>query len=161
MPSLRTTQGHYRLTENSHTCILEANIPSSYAGLDHITGMVSQAICHAPVSEDDAVDLTLATVEAVTNAIHHGNAEDETKQVHIQIETTPDQITVWVRDEGAGFCIKKVPNPCHSENLLKDSGRGILMMQAFMDRVEFYPEPDGTIVKMTKHLNADTSQKTA
>ena len=58
-----------------------------------------------------------------------------------------------MRDEGEGFNVASVPDPRNPENLLNVSGRGILMMKAFMDRVEFPPENNGTLVKMTKKFS--------
>ena len=39
-------------------------------------------------------------------------------------------------DQGAGFRIEDVPDPRDDENVLGDSGRGVLLMKAFMDEVD-------------------------
>jgi serine/threonine-protein kinase RsbW len=41
-----------------------------------------------------------------------------------------------VVDQGAGFRLADVPDPRDDENVLGDSGRGVLLMKAFMDEVD-------------------------
>ena len=66
---------------------------------------------------------------------------------------------VWVADEGEGFDPAALPDPLASENLLRQSGRGVLMMQAFMDEFQICTRaPQGTEVKMVKYV-ARTSQE--
>ena len=42
-----------------------------------------------------------------------------------------------VRDEGPGFDPAALPDPTDPANLDKVTGRGILLMRAFMDHVDF------------------------
>jgi serine/threonine-protein kinase RsbW len=44
-------------------------------------------------------------------------------------------IRVTIEDEGPGFNPEEVPDPTDFENLDKPSGRGIVLMRAFMDEV--------------------------
>jgi serine/threonine-protein kinase RsbW len=96
-----------------------------------------------------AVDM--AVREAVANAVKHGNLLDETKQVEITFENKSEGFEITVRDFGKGFEIETVPDPTNPENLLKASGRGILFMRSFMDKVEWSNHTQGgMIVKMLK-----------
>ena len=131
---------------------LEANLNSSSDSLDKISCLIDQVARWLDLPEGEKVDLMVSVMEAATNAIHHGNQEDEARQIHIRMQLEPSQVTVWVRDEGRGFDSESVPDPCDPQNLMKASGRGILMMQAFMDQVEFYPLGEGMMVKMTKRF---------
>ncbi len=133
--------------------VLEVSIQSSYDSLEGVASLIEEAAAKIGISEEDEADLMISVMEAVNNAIQHGNGEDESKQVHLRIETGPGKITVWVEDEGEGFDVASVPDPRNLENLLNVSGRGILMMKAFMDRVEFPLENNGTLVKMTKKFS--------
>ena len=38
-----------------------------------------------------------------------------------------------IRDEGPGFDVTTLPDPTDPENLLKPSGRGLLLIRTFMD----------------------------
>jgi serine/threonine-protein kinase RsbW len=91
----------------------------------------------------------LALEEALINAIKHGNRLDKGKLVHIEADVTADKAVITVEDEGPGFDRRIVPDPTLEENLEKCSGRGILLMEAYMDSVEY--SADGRRVKMTKY----------
>ena len=138
---------------NDHDTDLHLSIPSSYDATERVAAMIEQVGGQVGISEDDKVDLMISVMEAVNNAIQHGNQEDETKQVHIRIEAEPGKVVCWVRDEGQGFNPKKVPDPLSPPNLLNPSGRGILMMREFMDNVEFSAEGSGTSVRMSKQFS--------
>ena len=137
---------------NTGGTVLELSRVSSYAHMDEFAALVEKAARLVGISEDEEVDLMIAVMEAVNNAILHGNSEDENKQVHMKIEAAPAQLTIWVGDEGKGFDPRAVPNPLTTDNVLNTSGRGILMMKAFMDDVEIMPSVRGTKVKMTKQF---------
>ena len=138
---------------NDHDTDLHLSIPSSYDAMEKVAAMIEQVGGEVGISEDDEVDLMISVMEAVNNAIQHGNQEDETKQVHIRIEAEPGKVVCWVRDEGPGFNPAKVPDPLSPPNLLNPSGRGILMMREFMDNVEFSAEGSGTSVRMSKQFS--------
>ncbi|MBS10327.1 MAG: ATP-binding protein [Gemmatimonadetes bacterium] len=135
---------------NPETDDLQITIPSSYDAMEKVAAMIEEAGDRVGITEDDEVDLMISVMEAVNNAIQHGNKEDASKNVHIKIEATPGQLNCWVRDEGEGFDPARVPDPLRPDNLLNPSGRGILMMREFMDQVEFSAGKEGTSVKMSK-----------
>ena len=138
---------------DSQTAVLELSTESSYDLMERFVGLVEEAAKLIGLSEDEETDLMISVMEAVNNAIQHGNGGDSSKQVRLRIRTAPSEVTIWVADEGQGFRLENVPDPRHPQNLMNDSGRGILMMQAFMDRVEFCPKAEGLVVKMTKRFS--------
>ncbi|MBN1845117.1 MAG: ATP-binding protein [Sedimentisphaerales bacterium] len=87
--------------------------------------------------EDVIFALRLSVEEALSNAIRHGNAYDVKKKVHVRYSVSPDRIDVYVSDEGRGFDPGGVPDPTAPENLENPSGRGIMLMRAYMNQVEF------------------------
>jgi serine/threonine-protein kinase RsbW len=88
------------------------------------------------VSDGDLPDLQLALEEGLANAVKHGNQLDPAKQVKVECQLLDDcMIRVTIEDEGAGFNPEEVPDPTDFENLDKPSGRGIVLMRAFMDEV--------------------------
>ena len=137
--------------------IHELTCAGTYEHVEAFAALVENAAREISLPEEDEVDLMIAAMEAVNNAILHGNQEDTEKKVHMKIEATPSSITIWVQDEGDGFMVDEVPNPLASDNIMNDSGRGILMMQAFMDDVEILPSKMGTLVKMTKEWSTKSS----
>lgn len=100
--------------------------------------------------------ISMAVREATVNAVLHGNAYDPRKKVHIAFETAGDALTVTVRDEGKGLDQEEIPDPLAPENLLKQSGRGIFLIRAFMDEVRFRNMEPGTEVTLIKKLSGDS-----
>ncbi len=84
--------------------------------------------------------IKLALEEALANAIKHGNGCDPNKQVEVEYDITPERSEFTVIDEGTGFCVQCVPDPTADENLERPGGRGIMLMRAFMDVVEYNEE---------------------
>jgi serine/threonine-protein kinase RsbW len=102
---------------------------------------------------DDALNVGIAVREAVINAIIHGNRMDPSRKVEVSLEARPRSIRARVRDHGAGFDSGATPDPTDAENLLRTSGRGILVMRAFVDSVDFkFREGRGMEVTLTKAL---------
>ena len=88
--------------------------------------------------------LLLAITEATTNAIIHGNKNNQLKMVRILVYVDGSNLTVIIKDEGKGFDPSIVPDPTDPENLLKDSGRGLYLMRVYMDGLTYNQTPDGT-----------------
>jgi anti-sigma regulatory factor (Ser/Thr protein kinase) len=124
---------------------------------------------------DDTVrtHVAMALMEALSNAMIHGNLEissamrrahpDEyhalarsrrtmepfaSRRVHLEALQSPEQVRYVVRDEGPGFDPSVLPDPTLPENMTRASGRGVLLIRAFMDRVEYTPE--GNQITMTR-----------
>jgi serine/threonine-protein kinase RsbW len=103
--------------------------------------------------EDDLHKIGMSVRECMVNAVVHGNRYNARKKVHVMIQRTSDRLAVVIQDEGDGFDMATLPDPLANENLLRHSGRGLLLIQAFMDEFQIRPrEPKGTEVKMVKIL---------
>ncbi len=105
------------------------------------------------LSEDEIDDISIAVTEAVNNAITHGNKNIESKAIEISYKNEKEKIIIYVKDNGGGFEIDKISDPRVNENLLKDSGRGILIMRSLMDDVVVISDDHGTEVQLVKHIN--------
>ena len=102
--------------------------------------------------EDDLHRVGIALRECMVNAVVHGNRYNSRKKVHLKVTRTPESLTVVIGDEGDGFDPTAVPDPLAGENLLRGSGRGVMLMQAFMDEFQISKRsPQGTEVKMVKY----------
>jgi serine/threonine-protein kinase RsbW len=98
---------------------------------------------------DDIFAIHLALDEAFVNAVKHGNDMDPTKKVEVEYSVDSDKMAVTLTDEGGGFVSVSVADPCQGEGLSKSTGRGLLLMNSYMDIVEFN-EP-GNSVYMVKY----------
>jgi serine/threonine-protein kinase RsbW len=104
--------------------------------------------------EEDLHKLGMAVREALVNAVVHGNRYSAQKKVHFRVLADEESLTIKISDEGKGFELGRVPDPLAEENLLKESGRGILLIQAFVDEFQVRRlQPQGTEVTMVKYLN--------
>lgn len=79
----------------------------------------------------------LCISEAITNSIVHGNKEDLRKKVELNIDCQNHLINVRVTDEGDGFDVKQVPDPTQTNNLLKETGRGLHIIKCIAQNVKF------------------------
>ena len=85
----------------------------------------------------DIFAVHLATEEALINAIHHGNGSDVRKNVRVVCLLGGDRIRIEITDEGRGFDPSALPDPTCDDHLHTPCGRGVMLMRAFMSRVEF------------------------
>jgi serine/threonine-protein kinase RsbW len=103
--------------------------------------------------EEELHQLGMAVRESMVNAVVHGNRYNARKKVHVSVIRAHDCVTVIIADEGEGFDPSSVPNPLAKENLLQQSGRGLLLMQAFVDEFQVRcGQPRGTEIRMVKYL---------
>jgi serine/threonine-protein kinase RsbW len=117
------------------------------AEIDRLHDTVLVAVGEAGFDEASTFAVRLALEEAVANAFRHGNAEDPSKTVTVRYEVSPHQITLVVEDEGPGFDPGAVPDPTEDANLEIPSGRGIMLMRAYMTSVEIVAP--GNRIEMT------------
>lgn len=127
--------------------------------------------------QDDAglrTRVGVAIEEALLNAVIHGNLEVSSelrlrddnsygdlidqrqvsppfcdRTVEVIYEWDSEKTTITVRDQGQGFDVDLLPDPTDPANLLKPSGRGVLLMRAFMDEVDFNNR--GNEVRLVKY----------
>jgi len=132
---------------------IRLDLPSRLEELELVDRLVEALLEHIGVEEAMRSHLTLAVREAAANAVFHGNRLDSGKRTTIVLLVERRDLRVQVIDEGSGFDPSTVPDPLAPENLLKPSGRGLLLMRNFMDEVEFeFPDSGGTVVSMRKVL---------
>ena len=129
----------------------ELSLPSRIETVAEAAAAVAEFVTRSGVAEDAAFGIDMAVREAVTNAVVHGNGQDEDKIVGIILRSSPEAVEISVHDQGPGFNPNEVPDPTAEENILKTSGRGIFFMRSFMDEVDWFLRPEGgTTVRMLK-----------
>ncbi len=129
--------------------IIRLDLPSSIQQVYLLDTIILEILKEMDFDEETSELVSLAVIEAGTNAIKHGNKEDWSKHAHFEFIVHPDKLTVVVQDEGKGFEREEVADPLDPANLLKSSGRGLFLMEACMDSVTY--NKSGTIVTMVKH----------
>ena len=101
--------------------------------------------------------IRLALEEALSNAIKHGNGLDPAKTVTVKFTVSADELKIVITDQGRGFNPEGVPDPTTDEHLEEPNGRGIMLMRAYMDEVNYNPR--GNEVRMVKRLKASASKQ--
>jgi CheY-like chemotaxis protein len=138
--------------------------------------IVQMGLC----GEAECIRVGMALEEALVNALYHGNlavnselrGEDDAafyevaaerarqspyreRHIYVGVDLSRLEATFTIRDEGAGFDPGSLPDPTDPENLEKASGRGILLMRAFMDNVNY--NSTGNTVTLVKRRAVDAS----
>jgi len=107
--------------------------------------------------EDDQYKIGLAVHEGVMNAFQYGNEQKRDKKIHVVFELLRDKLVIHVGDQGTGYSLEDVPDPREDDNVLGESGRGILLMKAFMDEFDVQRrDPGGAEVVMAKRYRIQT-----
>ncbi len=120
------------------------------------------------------IRVSVALQESLYNAIYHGNLEVSSslreqdnkmyqgaidqrrkekpyrnRRVEIIARESPAEVIYTVRDEGPGFDPSTLPDPTDPANLERVTGRGLLLIRTFMDKV--YHNDKGNQITMIKH----------
>lgn len=129
---------------------LDLRIPSD---VQHIEGIVAQVVrrCaeHRFAGRQLALNVPVALTEALSNAILRGNGVGAGREVRVRAEFVDGRVVLEVEDEGGGFDLETcTEDPTTPENLEREDGRGLFLMQALMDRVERLSGP-ANVVRLT------------
>lgn len=117
--------------------VVTMQIPSDFIDAREVQRQIREEIERAGFDPDSQFAIKLALEEALINAIKHGNKFAADKHVLVEWTITPQQAEIIIEDEGVGFDRAKVPDPTRDCNLEKLTGRGILLMETYMDEVEY------------------------
>jgi len=127
------------------------NFPSKAENINLAEKLIDELCEKHNVHEDHYGNILIAITEAVNNAIHHGNKLDPEKSVTLGYSVDGDKLSVLIADEGPGFDFENLPDPTEPENIEKPHGRGVFLMKALADEVQF--EQNGAEVEMVFDLS--------
>jgi serine/threonine-protein kinase RsbW len=127
---------------------LDITIPSDVNEIERVVELVQEQCVAADVAPPKcAFNVRVAVTEALSNAILRGN-RDRGQRVRVRAEVRADAFIVDVVDEGQGFDLDaSTEDPTTPENLEKEDGRGLFLMQRLMDHVERF-QNNGNVVRM-------------
>jgi serine/threonine-protein kinase RsbW len=136
---------------DSTTMRASFTLDSSLDSVNKIEQTAEQYAQRAGFDEDTIPHIAMAVREAAVNAVLHGNAYDQNKHITASFETTSDSLIIRITDQGPGLDPNSIPDPLAPENILRGSGRGIFLIRAFMDEVNFRQLHPGTELTLIKH----------
>lgn len=147
--------------------------------IDPLIDMVQQvALSQGLLSQNSRVQLGVALEHALLNAMIRGNLEltreempvisravveqrrtespYSERRVYFRSLVTPESAQFTIRDEGPGFDFNSLPEVTDPNSFRDGFGRGLVLIQSFMDEVEF--DKNGTELKVTKHRSGGTGK---
>lgn len=128
-----------------------ARITARLEEIDLVDRLAAAWLGFSGLRREQRDPLVLGVREAVANAVTHGSGLDPERSVEIVFERRNNLARIRVVDQGEGFDPDAVPDPLAPENLMRPSGRGILLMRAYFDEVDF-EFSGGTRVELSKAL---------
>lgn len=153
-------------------------LSSSPELLSPLVALYRETMTMLQVADDSTlIRISVALTEALDNALYHGNYELSSdlregdgspwreavkirrnespykdRKIFVQGRITREEARFTVRDEGPGFDPNLLPTSIDPANLERSSGRGILLMKAFLDEVTF--DATGNQVTLVKRRPA-------
>lgn len=125
-------------------------LPRDARSLPLMRGLVRQALEHLAVSTQTIEEIVLALTEACANVVQHAGQFEE---YQVDVAITDELCHISVLDEGQGFDFDRTSVPDGSP---LESGRGLVLMQALVDDLQFVRSEDGRHrVELVKRLRAE------
>jgi serine/threonine-protein kinase RsbW len=122
-------------------------IESKIDNLRIVETVIDEISAQIGINQDNYGKILVSTMEAVNNAIVHGNKLVESKSVEINISYKGNILEITIIDEGPGFRFEAVPDPTKAENIENVSGRGVFLMSKLADKIKFNEQ--GNMVTMS------------
>lgn len=167
----------HRIEQSKQSFVLENDIRLIHSLVAYLQQMTR---CVRLADETERMRVGIAIEEAILNAFYHGNLEVSSelreddfrafddlarkrcneepycrRKIFVDVRFSRDEAIYVIRDEGPGFDPVTLPDPTEPPNLEKPSGRGILLMRAFMDEV-IYNET-GNMVTLVKRNSTSSN----
>lgn len=130
---------------------IQIQIPSLPENIRIVESFIDNAKDKYELNDDIYGNIMIAVTESVNNAILHGNASNNNKNVHLKLSLEKSLIRFTIEDEGVGFDFQNLPDPTLPENVGKPGGRGIFLMKNLCDEVSF--KKDGRIAELSFYLS--------
>ena len=112
-------------------------IESSINNLRIVENTIEEVMNEIGITEENYGKILVSILEAVNNAIMHGNRYETDKFVDVEISYRNEKLKIKVSDEGKGFVPEEVPDPTIPQNLESLNGRGIFLMSKLADEIKY------------------------
>jgi serine/threonine-protein kinase RsbW len=112
-------------------------IQSSINNLRIVENAIDEVMNEIGITQENYGKILVSTLEAVNNAIMHGNKFEKEKIVDVEISFKNEKLKIKISDEGKGFIPEEVPDPTIPQNLEALNGRGIFLMSRLADEIKY------------------------
>ena len=130
---------------------IKIKIESKVSNLRIVENAIDEATNEMGISQDNYGKILVSTLEAVNNAILHGNQSNPDKIVEVEIVFKGNEIKIIVTDEGLGFRPDEVPDPTVAENIEALNGRGVYLISRLADKIK-YSKKGNTVTMIFKNI---------
>ena len=127
---------------------IDLELPSDLTLMNAVLEYLLDRVARLGLIKVEQSNLFVALDEAFVNAVKHGNRNDPAKLLRVTAELSAHEAIFTIEDEGEGFDVRAIPDPCDPTNLFKSNGRGVLLIYNIMDEVEYSER--GNRLKMVK-----------
>lgn len=124
----------------------ELRLPSTSTNIHLVEKFVEEISDELHLHDSYFGNILIAVTEAFQNAVHHGNKDDEKKNVHLLVESRPEGLLFSVIDQGSGFNYKDYENLDDIVARGEEAGRGLALIHSLADEVIFSNK--GRVIKM-------------
>jgi serine/threonine-protein kinase RsbW len=126
-----------------------ATVPAAVHAVSTVMDAVLEVGERTECFKGKELEIETALREALANAVIHGGKYGDRQSVQVSVCCYRNhEVEMVVRDSGSGFDPKSVPDPTVRQNLHATHGRGLFLIQQFMDEVRH--ERGGTEILMRK-----------
>lgn len=145
------------MTDSPTPEVIRLSLPSRLELLS-VLDRVALSVCERMnFDEDTTSQVSMAVVEAGTNAVQHGNKRDASLRYDIEFRIHADRLEISVHDGGKGFdAARLVPDVTSPDHLFDMRGRGLFIMRSCCDEVDFSFDGHGTTCLLVKNRPAST-----
>lgn len=134
---------------------IEFSLPSQVGNERLAIEQVSQAVKSLGLPSGRLEKLKTAVGEATMNAMEHGNQYREDQPVTIRLETSPEQLSVFITDRGGG---KDIPDPetpdleAKLQGMQSPRGWGLFLIKNMVDDLKVTTDDRHHTVELILHL---------
>ena len=146
-------------TTTSYSLVVESKPSEVVRVCDEVTARLKEK----GFGKDDMFAVHLTLEEAFLNAVRHGNKMDHSKTIKVDFSVSKEKLEISITDQGEGFKPDNIADPRFGENLFKPGGRGLLLMNSYMDMVKYNEQGNSVYMvryKEKPHLGKDSSNLT-
>ena len=126
-------------------------IESKVNNLRIVENAIDEVTNEIGITQNNYGKILVSTLEAVNNAILHGNHSSPEKIVDIEIAFKSNELIIKVTDEGSGFRPDQIPDPTIPENIEALNGRGVFLMSRLADKIK-YSKKGNTVTMIFKNI---------
>ncbi|HEX8378000.1 MAG TPA: ATP-binding protein [Pedobacter sp.] len=127
-----------RVDMSDDTVLYTLQLPSKVDSITSVENFVDTLKEEYNIGDDTYANMLTCLSEATINAIIHGNKQDESKKVYINLEVhSGKRLQFTIADEGEGFDYNRLPDPTAPENIENLTGRGVFIIKHLADQCIF------------------------